>query len=130
MKKKMYVVELKTRNCLMSETLSTTAKLETVLRKLEEEVRPNFPVAIVKVHAENGVVVTLNWEVEVKRHEQIKTEKELVVSVSYINAKGKYCVREKEFDSAKEIQWYMGFLKKDGARDISYEILYKKEATV
>ena len=127
MKKKMYVVELKTRNCLMSETLSTTAKLETVLRKLEEEVRPNFPVAIVKVHAEGGMCVTLNWEVEVKRHEQIKAEKELVVFVSYINAKGKYCVREKEFDSAKEIQWYMGFLKKDGARDISYEILYKKE---
>lgn len=125
MKKYVYVVELKTKNKMFAQTIKTTAKLETVMKNVEIELKPEFPTASVVIYGENGMRVSMEWGAEV-RQAKISTNKNYLASISFVDKKGKYQVIREGFDSLNEVKLFVKFLLRDGNTSVSYEVLKRK----
>ena len=125
MKKYIYVVELKTKNKQFAQTLKTTARIETVMKNVEVELKPQFPVANVVIYGENGTRISMEWGAEVHQA-KVSTNKNYLASISFVDKKGKYQVIREGFDSLNEIRLFIKFLLRDGNTSVSYEVLKRK----
>lgn len=129
MKENKYFVQFKVRDTTTNQTIVSSSRMETVLNSLERELKKMYPVGDLRVYTENRSM-TSHWSVQVDQRvtKIAEDDNRLYVLLSYVTPRGKREVIREPFENTKAIKRYIFYMKCDGYKDITYEILRKKEA--